>query len=123
MCTFNSINVLKVHLAIIHPKIQDAQLNEDAQVTFNCHTCDFSAPCTEAVFLTHLRSAHLKVNHTVQCPYNGCNFNTNVYSTFNAHKNREIVTSSVNTEMAQEEHEPPNDTSTLRSPAVKSFMI
>jgi len=122
VCTFNSTNALKVHLAKIHLKTQGAQLSETAQVTFHCQSCDFSAPCTEAAFLTHLRSTHLKVHHRVQCPYNGCNFHTNVYSTFNAHRSKEhrthnwrkfrpeIVASSVTNEMVQEEHEPPNDT-------------
>ena len=73
VCTFNSINAFKVHLAKIHQKTQGAQLSETAQVTFHCKSCAFSAPCTEAVFLTHLRSTHLKVNHRIQCPYNGCN--------------------------------------------------
>lgn len=123
VCTFNSINALKVHLAKIHQKTQGAQQRDTAQVTFQCQSCDFSAPCTEAVFLTHLRSTHLKVNHKVQCSFNGCNFHTNVYSTFNVHRSKEhrthnwrmfrpeIVSGSVTNEMAQEEHEPRNDTS------------
>lgn len=86
VCTFNSINALKVHLAKIHQETQGAQQRDTAQVTFQCQSCDFSAPCTEAVFLTHLRSIHLKVNHRVQCTFNGCNFHTNVYSTFNTHR-------------------------------------
>ena len=63
VCTFNSTTALKVHLAKIHQKTQGAQPRDTAQVTFQCQSCDFSAPCTEAVFLTHLRSTHLKVNH------------------------------------------------------------
>lgn len=66
VCTFKSINALKVHLAKIHQKTQAAQLSETPEVTFHCQSCDFSAPCTETVFLTHLRSTHLKVNHRVQ---------------------------------------------------------
>lgn len=123
VCTFNSMNALKVHLAKIHQKTQVPQPIYTAQVTFQCQSCDFSAPCTEAVFLTHLRSTHLKVNHRVQCPFNGCNFHTSVYSTFNAHRSKEhrtldwrmfrpeIVAGNVTNEMAQEYHEPPNDTS------------
>lgn len=81
VCTFNSINALKIHLAKIHQK-KGTQLSKTAQVTFHCQSCDFSIPCTESVFLTHLHTTHLKVNHKVQCPYNGYNFHTNVYSTF-----------------------------------------
>ena len=138
VCTFNSINALKVHLAKILQKTQDSQLSETTQVTFHCQSCDFSAPCTEVVFLTHLHITHLKVNHRVQCPYNGWNFHTNVYSTSNAHRSKEhkthnwrmfrpeIVSSGVTNEMAQEEHEPPNDTSdqkTVRILPLKIFMI
>ena len=122
VCTFNSINALKVHLSKIHQKAQDAQLCGTAQVTFHCQLCDFSAPCTEEVFFSHLRSTHLKVNHRVQCPYKECDFHTTVYFTFNAHRSRqhrtanwrmfkpEIVSDSVTDEMSQEESDPINDT-------------
>lgn len=121
LCTFNSINALKVHLSKIHSKAHNAQLCETSQVTLCCELCDFSVPCTEADFFTHLRSTHLKVNQRVQCPYKGCNFHTDVYSTFNAHRSKkhrtdnwrmfkpELVSGSVTDEMDQVEHVPPND--------------
>ena len=39
------------------------------------------------IFFTHLRS-HLKLMQKVQCPYLDCDFETNVYSTFNTHRSR-----------------------------------
>ena len=124
LCTFNSINALKVHLSKIHPNAQEAHMCETAKVTFHCQLCDFSAPCTEAVFLTHLRSTHLKVNNRVQCPYKGCYFHTSVYSTFNAHRSmkhrtdnwrmfKPEIVSSVTIETAEEEHAPSNHTTDL----------
>lgn len=83
LCTFSSINALKVHLSKIHTQAQEPQLCEVTELS--CQLCDFSALSSEAEFLTHLRRTHLKVNHRVQCPYHDCDFNTNVYSTFNAH--------------------------------------
>lgn len=32
--------------------------------------------------------SHLKLKQRVACPYEGCNFQSNVYSTFNAHKSK-----------------------------------
>ena len=55
---------------------------------FHCQLCDFVEPGTEADFFTHLRR-HLKLKQKVSCPYQGCNFQSNVYLTFNAHKSKE----------------------------------
>lgn len=49
--------------------------------------CEFNEPYSEKDFFTHLRK-HLKLIKKVQCPYLDCDFETNVYSTFNTHKSR-----------------------------------
>lgn len=54
-----------IQLSEMHQKAQDVEPGETAEETFHCQLCDYSAPCTEAVFFTHLCSTHLKVN---QCP-------------------------------------------------------
>lgn len=38
-------------------------------------------------FFSHLRT-HIRMHQNVQCPYQDCNFETSVYTTFNAHKSR-----------------------------------
>lgn len=38
-------------------------------------------------FFPHLRT-HVCMHQKVQCPFQDCNFETSVYTTFNAHKNR-----------------------------------
>lgn len=68
---------------------KDCAAQPQEPVQFSCQLCDFVATCTDDVFFKHLRSTHLKVHHKVICPFNGCNFESNVYSTFNAHKSRE----------------------------------
>lgn len=84
ICTVKSFNALKIHLSRFHSQITSGK--EDVQ-TFNCQLCKFNDPCSENEFLLHLRE-HLKLMQKVQCPYLGCEFETNVYSTFNSHKHR-----------------------------------
>lgn len=50
--------------------------------------CNFKQPFIESQMFIHLRG-HLKQKETVPCPFKNCNFKTNVYSTFNAHKCRD----------------------------------
>lgn len=88
LCTFKSLNALKVHLSRLHTKTLDQQLNVDAPVKFCCLSCGFSESCSETDYFTHLHTAHLKVNHKVRCPYKDCNFETSIYSTFKAHKSK-----------------------------------
>lgn len=75
---------LKVHLSRFHSQLAS---EKDYVQTFNCQVCEFNEPCSENEFFTHLRK-HLKLMQKVQCPYLDCDFETNVYSTFNTHKNR-----------------------------------
>ncbi|RCU38832.1 hypothetical protein DVA76_16805 [Acinetobacter baumannii] len=85
LCTFKSFNALKVHLSTWHTQKDLGNVGETA---FHCQLCDFVEPCTGADFFTHLRR-HLKLKQKVSCPYQGCSFQSNVYSTFNAHKSKE----------------------------------
>lgn len=55
---------------------------------FCCPVCNFKQPFIESQMFIHLRG-HLKRKETVPCPFKNCNFKTNVYSTFNAHKCRD----------------------------------
>ena len=86
LCTFKSFNALKVHLSVWHCQSNIGQASKPT-VVFHCQLCEYTEPCTEEEFFTHLRS-HLKLKQKVLCPYDGCDFHSNVYSTFNAHKSR-----------------------------------
>ncbi|XP_031177005.1 uncharacterized protein LOC116065609 [Sander lucioperca] len=86
LCTFKSFNALKVHLSVWHCQSDIGQTSKPT-VVFHCQLCESTEPCTEEEFFTHLRS-HLKLKQKVLCPYDGCDFHSNVYSTFNAHKSR-----------------------------------
>jgi len=88
LCTFKSLNSLKAHTSRVHSKTHEEKPGENEAVKFCCHLCEFTEPCSETEFFTHLRSRHLKVNQKVQCPYAGCRFESSVYSTFNAHKSK-----------------------------------
>ncbi|KAL2080249.1 hypothetical protein ACEWY4_024042 [Coilia grayii] len=86
VCTFQSFNALKVHLSKWHSQADIGQSSKPVTV-FHCQVCEYGEPCTEAEFFTHVRS-HLKLKQKVPCPYEGCDFQSSVYSTFNAHKSR-----------------------------------
>lgn len=61
MCTFKSLNALKVHLSHIHIKTTDRQPNATVPVKFSCLSCGFAEPCTETEFFSQLYSVHLKL--------------------------------------------------------------
>lgn len=68
-----------------------------------CHLslCKFAEPFNDTALFSHLRT-HLKNNETVDCPYKNCNYRTNVYFSFNAHKSRSHLkceVSDIKTEM------------------------
>jgi len=67
LCTFKSLNALKVHLSRIHTKPPDQQ-PVDEPVKFNSQSCEFAESCSESEFFTHLHYVHLKVNHQSQMP-------------------------------------------------------
>lgn len=88
LCTFKSLNALKVHLSRLHTKPLEQQPTTDLPVKFCCLSCRFSESCTETDYFSHLHNAHLKVNHKISCPYKDCDFESSVYSTFKAHKSK-----------------------------------
>ena len=88
LCTFKSLNALKVHLSRLHTKTSEQQPTVDVPVKFCCLSCGFAESCTETDYFSHLHNAHLKVNHNVSCPYKDCDFESSVYSTFKAHKSK-----------------------------------
>lgn len=62
-------------------------LGKVSETAFHCQLWDFVKPCTEINVFTHLQR-HLKLK-MVTCPYQVCLFQSNVYSTFHAHKSKE----------------------------------
>lgn len=82
-CTFNAWSKLLNHTYKSHAKHPTPKPLEAS--TFRCHVC--SCRETERDFFQHL-NGHLRHNETVPCVFLCCTFKTNIYSTFNTHKNR-----------------------------------
>lgn len=74
-----------MHLSTWHTQKDPGKRNDTA---FHCQLCEFVEPGTDSNFFTHLRG-HLRLKQKVSCPYQGCNFQSSNYSTFNAHKSKE----------------------------------
>lgn len=90
ICTFQSFNALKIHLSRFHndkDRIGAGEGAQAARVVFTCPLCGLKQPFSEAILFSHLRG-HLKNREMVECPFKNCNYSTNVYSSFNAHKSR-----------------------------------
>ena len=87
ICTFQSVNALKIHLTWAHTNTVVLSESQAACVTFICPKCGFKEPFNDKRLLSHLRS-HLKKHEMVDCPFNNCQYRTNVYSSFNAHRSR-----------------------------------
>ena len=98
LCTFNSFNALKVHLSKCHSQITHTEEREHEHI-FNCQLCEFNETCTEQDFLRHLRQ-HPKLFQKIECPYLDCDFETNVYSTFNTLKSRNHNQTSIDVNLA-----------------------
>ncbi|XP_051526338.1 uncharacterized protein LOC127424872 isoform X1 [Myxocyprinus asiaticus] len=88
LCSFKSFNALKVHLTRNHSQHVDTEQTSGSKETPLIFHCEFKEPCTESLFFSQLRQ-HLKKNEKVQCPYKDCNFESRIYSAFNAHKCKE----------------------------------
>lgn len=84
VCVFKTQGALKSHLSRNHRK--GAPIDQQA-FTFRCECCDFQEICSQKDFFKHLGN-HLKIQETVQCPFLGCEFKTNTYSTFSSHRSR-----------------------------------
>lgn len=84
-CTFNTWSKLLNHTYKHHSRQQTPELVEGC--TFQCHVCSCRELASERDFFQHL-NGHLRHDETVPCVFLGCTFKTNIYSTFNTHKNR-----------------------------------
>lgn len=84
-CTFNTWSKLLNHTYKSHGKQQTPKPVEGS--TFQCHVCSCRELATERDYFQHI-NGHLRHDETVPCMFRGCTFKTNVYSTFNTHKNR-----------------------------------
>ena len=96
ICTFQSFNAMKAHLSRVHndtPRIAAPGGAYTGHALFTCPLCNFKHPFSEETLFGHLRS-HLRSHEMVPCPFKNCNYSTNVYSSFNAHKSRKHVGSS-----------------------------
>ncbi|XP_042258150.1 uncharacterized protein LOC121889970 isoform X3 [Thunnus maccoyii] len=87
VCTFHSVNALKIHLTRLHTQTLVQSDNQEGYVSFVCAVCKFKEPFNDKTVLSHLRM-HLKQHEMVDCPFKNCQYRTNVYSSFNAHKSR-----------------------------------
>lgn len=87
VCVFKAEGALRSHLSRYHRKHVGLAVHHKSNFTFKCECCDFQGICSEREFLKHLGN-HLKIQETIQCPFLGCDFKTNTYSTFSSHKSR-----------------------------------
>lgn len=85
VCVFKTQGALRSHLSRNHSK--GASVHHQSNYTFKCECCNFQEICSERDFFKHLGN-HLKIQESVPCPFLGCEFKTNTYSTFNSHKCR-----------------------------------
>lgn len=84
-CVFKTWNALHNHLSRHHAN--QTVLNSDSVVTFSCHLC----ACKNISFLNKTiydTLCYLKNHKAVHYIFEGFTFQTNVYGTFNSHKNR-----------------------------------
>ena len=85
LCTFNTWSKLLNHTYKSHGKQQTPKPVEGS--TFQCHVCSCTELATERYYFQHINE-HLRNYVTIPCMFQGCTFKTNIYSTFNTHKNR-----------------------------------
>lgn len=92
-CTFKTWNALGSHLCRSHID-QTSQRSVDC-TTFNCHHCSRSDIASLRELFTHVNS-HLKRHETICCVFNDCSFQTDIYGTYQTHKNRKHKTYTLN---------------------------
>ncbi|XP_013863274.1 uncharacterized protein LOC106517106 [Austrofundulus limnaeus] len=88
-CTFKTWNALRSHLCRSHVD-HTSQRSVDS-TTFSCHHCSRSGIASLRELLIHINS-HLKKHETIYCVFNNCSFQTNLYGTYQTHKNRKHST-------------------------------
>lgn len=83
-CLLKTWNSLLTHLSRNHSNTPE---HSDKFTTFSCQLCCCSELGTEREYFVHI-SRHLKNNETVTCMFKGCDYKSNIYSTFKSHKSR-----------------------------------
>lgn len=81
---------MKAHLSHYHNYTDRQDATDRVQVVhafFTCPLSDFKKPFSKATLFGHLRG-HLRNHEMVKCPFRNCNYSTNAYTSFNAHKSR-----------------------------------
>lgn len=81
-CSFKTWSALRSHLYRAHNS-EDTQSPQNA---FKCKICDSCFQNTKNYF-QHINS-HLKRLETIECVFEGCEFQTNIYGTYATHKSR-----------------------------------
>ncbi|KAG9264843.1 hypothetical protein AMEX_G21178 [Astyanax mexicanus] len=84
-CTFKTWNALRSHLCRSHFD-QTSQRSVDC-TTFSCHHCSCNDIASLRDYFAHVNS-HLKRHETISCIFDNCSFQTNIYGTYQTHKNR-----------------------------------
>lgn len=84
-CTFTLWKKLIVHVYRSH-STQTTQKSLKL-ATFSCQICACKDISSERDYFIHIND-HLRQHETVSCVFDKCDFQTNIYSTFNSHKNR-----------------------------------
>lgn len=82
-CLFKTWNSLLSHLSRNH----SSALKHSDKFTFSCQLCGFSELGTERDYFAHI-THHLKNHETISCMFKGCDYKSNVCSTFKSHKSR-----------------------------------
>ncbi|XP_070410625.1 uncharacterized protein [Nothobranchius furzeri] len=83
-CTFTSWKKLLSHTYRIHSKLETGGAQS---TTFSCQTCGCEVLSTEKEYFSHINQ-HLRQYENVTCMFEGCTYQSNIYGTFNSHKNR-----------------------------------
>ncbi len=84
-CSFKTWSGLHSHLSRCHVESQTQR--PEIVLSFTCLVCRTQGFPTEREYFAHV-GHHLKSNETVECVFEGCDFQTNIYGTFTAHKHR-----------------------------------
>lgn len=82
-CNFRTWGAVRIHLSRYH-----SHTTEPGQLlSFKCLVCNSHCFHTERHYFEHL-GVHLKKFQTVSCVFKGCDYKTNIYTTFHSHKSR-----------------------------------
>ena len=92
-CTFKSYSKLLSHIYRTHST--EASPKSVEQCSFSCKLCACHELLNERDYFSHINE-HLRSHETVTCMFEGCMFQTNIYSTFHSHKNRKHTPHTLN---------------------------